>query len=133
VEQTKNIVDNATERSFVIIDELGRGTSTTDGMIVAKTILNYISSQIKCLCLFTTHYHDIIPFCKKDKNIELCFMKCNIDESSKDIKFLYKFEKGVCPESYGINVAKLAGLKVNLFVIKDSICKRAFEYFENSN
>ena len=114
MEETKNIMDNATIDSLVIIDELGRGTSTKDGMIIAKTILERLQAEIGCLCLFTTHYHDLKDWCKKKENIDLFFMNCLVDEKSKDIRFLYKFMRGVCPQSYGINVAKLAGIPVNI-------------------
>jgi len=83
-------------------------------MIIAKTILEILQSEKKCLCLFTTHYHDLIKWCSTKKNIDLFFMNCLVDKSSKDIKFLYKFIKGFCPESYGISVAKLAGIPVKI-------------------
>lgn len=114
LEETKNILENATINSLAIIDELGRGTSTKDGMIIAKTILEIIQSDLKCLCLFTTHYHDLIKWCLPKKNIDLYFMNCLVDKNTKDINFQYKFIQGFCPESYGISVAKLAGLPVKL-------------------
>jgi DNA mismatch repair protein MSH6 len=110
MEETKNILQNATENSLVIMDELGRGTSTNDGKIIAKTVLFIIENRIKCRTLFTTHYHDIIEWCKNQIGIDLFFMDSNVDDKSKDITFLYKFKKGICPESFGISVAKLAGL-----------------------
>ena len=110
MEETKNILQNATENSLVIMDELGRGTSTNDGKIIAKTVLFIIENRIKCRTLFTTHYHDIIEWCKNQCGIDLFFMDSNVDDKSKDITFLYKFKKGICPESFGISVAKLAGL-----------------------
>jgi DNA mismatch repair protein MSH6 len=114
MEETKNIVTNATCNSLVIMDELGRGTSTHDGMIIAKTILDRLKG-IRCRTLFTTHYHGIKEWCSVQDGLELYFMDCSVDEESKDIKFLYKFKKGVCPQSYGIHVAKLAGLPVKSF------------------
>lgn len=121
LEETKNILDNATINSLAIIDELGRGTSTHDGMIIAKTILEIMQTDIKCLCLFTTHYHDLIQWCVPKKNIDLFFMNCLVDKNTKDIKFLYKFMQGFCPESYGISVAKLAGIPVCLSMLKFKI------------
>jgi DNA mismatch repair protein MSH6 len=111
MEETKNIISNATINSLVIMDELGRGTSTHDGMIIAKTILDRIRS-IKCRTLFTTHYHGLKEWCAVQNGIDLYFMDCSVNDESKDITFLYKFKKGVCPQSYGIHVAKLAGLPV---------------------
>jgi len=111
---------------------LGRGTSTHDGMIIAKTILELLQSDIKCLCLFTTHYHDLIQWCLLKKNIDLFFMNCLVDKNTKDIKFLYKFMQGFCPDSYGISVAKLAGIPViDLFFLKKffTIVAKLFIYF----
>ena len=109
MEETKNILENATKNSLIIMDELGRGTSTKDGQIIAKTVLHQIKHK-EARCLFTTHYHDIIEWCKKESKIRLSFMEAKIDEENKDIQFKYKFIDGVCPESSGIEVAKLAGL-----------------------
>ncbi len=110
MEETKNILENATCNSLIIMDELGRGTSTKDGKIIAKTVLYYLEKKIKARCLFTTHYHDIIEWCRREENMELYFMDSIVNGETKDITFLYKFKKGICPESYGIEVAKLAGI-----------------------
>lgn len=112
MEETKLIMSNATINSLVIMDELGRGTSTNDGMIIAKTILDRLEKKLKCRTLFTTHYHNIKSWCVEQPGVDLYFMDCVVDNNSKDIMFLYKFKKGVCPQSYGIHVAKLAGLPV---------------------
>ena len=124
MEETKNIVENATINSLIIMDELGRGTSTKDGKIIAKTILYQIENKLKSRCLFTTHYHDIINWCQKEPKIDLFFMDSNVD-NKKDITFLYKFKQGICPESYGIEVAKLAG-------IPEKVIKKATEIKENN-
>lgn len=124
MEETKNILQNATINSFVIMDELGRGTSTHDGKLIAKTILDRIEKKIKCRTLFTTHYHDIISWCEDQKGIELYFMDSNVDEKTKDISFLYKFKKGICPESYGISVAKLAGLPESIIKMAGIISQK---------
>ena len=110
MEETKNILENATINSLIIMDELGRGTSTKDGKIIAKTVLYQIEHKLKSRCLFTTHYHDIIDWCQNEPKMDLFFMDSTVDEKTKDINFLYKFTKGICPESYGIEVAKLAGI-----------------------
>ena len=110
MEETKSIIENATINSLIIMDELGRGTSTRDGKIIAKTILYQIEHRLKSRCLFTTHYHDIIKWCQNEPKMELFFMDSNINSETRDITFLYKFKKGICPESYGIEVAKLAGI-----------------------
>ena len=64
--------------------------------------MNQIENKSKARCLFTTHYHDIIEWCKKEPNIRLSFMEAKIDEKNKDIQFKYKFIDGVCPDSSGI-------------------------------
>ena len=110
MEETKNILENATINSLIIMDELGRGTSTRDGKIIAKTVLYQIEHKLKSRCLFTTHYHDIIDWCRNEPQMDLFFMDSSVDEVTKDISFKYKFTKGTCPESYGIEVAKLAGI-----------------------
>ena len=125
MEETKNIIENATINSLIIMDELGRGTSTRDGKIIAKTILYQIEHKLKSRCLFTTHYHDIIEWCQKEPKIDLFFMDSNVNNETKDITFLYKFKQGICPESYGIEVAKLAG-------IPDRVIERANEIKKNN-
>jgi DNA mismatch repair protein MSH6 len=111
MEETKNIISNATINSLVIMDELGRGTSTHDGMIIAKTILERLK-LMRCRNLFTTHYHGIKEWCSQQDGLDLYFMDCAVNDEYKDITFFYKFRKGICPQSYGIHVAKLAGLPV---------------------
>jgi DNA mismatch repair protein MSH6 len=114
MEETKTIMSHATINSLVIMDELGRGTSTHDGNIIAKTILDRLEKRLKCRTLFTTHYHGLKDWCSVQPGIDLCFMDCMVNDDSRDITFLYKFKRGVCPQSYGIHVAKLAGLPVNI-------------------
>jgi DNA mismatch repair protein MSH6 len=123
MEETKNIISNATIDSLVIMDELGRGTSTHDGMVIAKTILDKLEKKIRCRTLFTTHYHNLKKWVAEQPGIDLYFMDCSVDETCKDITFFYKFKKGVCPQSYGIHVAKLAGLP-------ESVINRASEISE---
>lgn len=124
MEETKTIMSQATINSLIIMDELGRGTSTHDGMIIAKTILDRLEKKLLCRTLFTTHYHNLKDWCMEQPGIALYCMDCEVDEGSKDITFLYKFRQGVCPQSYGIHVSKLAGLP-------DCIIKMAAEISEN--
>jgi DNA mismatch repair protein MSH6 len=115
MEEIKTVIDHATVNSLIIVDELGRGTSTNEGMVISKSILEYISTKIKCRNLFTTHYHDLVDACKHLKGVDLFHLDCNVDDKNQSVNFLYKFVKGVCPKSYGINVARLAGIKVSKF------------------
>ena len=121
MEETKSILESATKNSLIIMDELGRGTSTKDGQIIAKTILYQIENKLQARCLFTTHYHDIIEWCRNEPKIKLSFMDSNINDQTRDITFLYKFRDGVCPESYGIEVAKLAVLPQKIINIAREI------------
>ena len=121
MDETKNILENATKNSLIIMDELGRGTSTKDGQIIAKTVLYQIEYKLQARCLFTKHYHDIIEWFGKEPKIRLCFMDSTINEETKDIQFKYKFKDGVCPESFGIDVAKLAGIPSKIIdIAKDT-------------
>lgn len=110
VEMTEvaEILKNATKNSLVILDEIGRGTSTFDGMSIAKATAEYINNKIGCKTLFATHYHELTALEKNNKgvrNYSVAVMK-----KGDDIKFLHKIVEGGTDNSYGIEVAKLAGL-----------------------
>ena len=121
LEETSRILNEATPFSLVILDELGRGTSTLDGHAVAYSVFHSLVSRIGCLSLFSTHYRrltsDFISFISKTipRPLGLWHMSCMVDEHTKEVVFLYKLSHGVCPKSYGMNVARLAG-------IPDSVC-----------
>ena len=110
LEETKAILELATPHSLVIMDELGRGTSTYDGYSIAHAVLSYICNKVKCRTLFTTHYHKLVDDFKHHQGIALYQMVSEITKDSDKIKFLYKFKKGVATESFGIHIAKLAGI-----------------------
>ncbi len=118
---------NATKNSLILFDELGRGTSTYDGMSLAGSIIEYIANNVKCKTLFSTHYHELTSMEEKlsgVKNVHVC-----VSESDGDITFLHKVMDGPVDKSYGINVAKLASLP-------NSVIKRAnelLEEFENKD
>ena len=110
VEMTEvaEILKNATKNSLVILDEIGRGTSTFDGMSIAKATAEYILRKIGCKTLFATHYHELTALEKDNpgvRNYSVAVMK-----KGDDIKFLHKIVEGGTDNSYGIEVAKLAGL-----------------------
>ena len=114
MEETFNIVSEATQNSLLILDELGRGTSTYDGVSIAYGVLKYIAEQIGCITLFATHYHLLLEEFKLYKNIENYYMLCEFDEKKDEIKFLYKFVKGEAAKSHGVVIAKMAGLPENI-------------------
>lgn len=99
------------------MDELGRGTSTFDGTAIASAAVQHLVERSKCLSLFATHYHSLLDEWKENKSVHLGHMECLVENSSTGpevedsiITFLYTLGKGVCPKSFGINVARLAGL-----------------------
>ncbi|RYE06415.1 MAG: DNA mismatch repair protein MutS [Rickettsiaceae bacterium] len=105
--ETSAILAQATEKSLIILDEVGRGTSTYDGVAIAWSVLEFIHNKINCRCLFATHYHELttidsLPFMK---NYSIA-----IEEHSGNILFLHQIIAGAADKSYGIHVAQLAGL-----------------------
>ena len=110
MEETKNIIRFATHRSFAILDELGRGTSTFDGYSIAHAVLNYLINKIKCRCLFSTHYHMLLKDFKDKPGVACYHMAYKANEEKDEVTFLYKFIKGECPMSFAINVARMAGI-----------------------
>ncbi|MEF2175483.1 MAG: DNA mismatch repair protein MutS [Candidatus Absconditabacteria bacterium] len=106
--EVSNILHNATKRSFVVLDELGRGTSTFDGMALAREIVVYITEKIGAKTLFATHYHELIGLEGTILGVEN--FSVDVHETDKDVVFLKKIVKGGANKSYGIDVAKLAGL-----------------------
>ncbi|MBN2843369.1 MAG: DNA mismatch repair protein MutS, partial [Sedimentisphaerales bacterium] len=106
--ETANIINNATDRSLVILDEVGRGTSTYDGLSLAWAITEHIASVIKCRTLFATHYHEITELCELYDNVKN--YNVAVREWKDDVVFLHKILKGRTDKSYGIHVARLAGM-----------------------
>ena len=110
VEMTEaaSILNGATERSLVILDEVGRGTSTYDGMSLAWAIAEYLHDDVQSLTLFATHYHELtrltemLPGCRN--------YKASVEEVGGEIVFLHRIEAGAESSSYGVHVARLAGL-----------------------
>lgn len=105
--EVSNILKNATQNSLIILDEIGRGTSTYDGMSLAFSIVEYICEHIKAKTLVSTHYHELTALEGKYKNIK---NYCMLVDDSKEIKFLRKIVLGKADKSYGIHVAQLADL-----------------------
>ena len=114
MEETKNIMKYATHRSFAILDELGRGTSTFDGYSIAHAVLNYLMNNIKCRAMFSTHYHMLVNDFKDKPSVGCYHMSYKANEEQDELTFLYKFIKGECPMSFGINVARMAGISKSI-------------------
>ena len=108
--ETANILNNATPRSLIILDEIGRGTSTYDGLSLAWAITEYLHNniKIKAKSLFATHYHELIALAE---DLPQAFnLNVAVDECDGDVVFLRKIKSGGASKSYGINVAKMAGI-----------------------
>ena len=99
---------NATENSLILFDELGRGTSTYDGMSLAGSIIEYVNKYLKCKTMFSTHYHELTKMAEYTPSIKNVHV--SINETDGKVVFLHKVMDGAVDKSYGINVAKLAGL-----------------------
>ena len=117
--ETSDILKQATPRSLVILDELGRGTSTHDGVAIAQAVLSHMVSELKSLTLFITHYQALArmasQFAGELQNVHMRFNEQkNEDGHHGDVTFLYEVGEGVAHRSYGLNVAKLAGLPKSL-------------------
>lgn len=106
--ETASILNQATERSFVILDEIGRGTATFDGLSLAWAVIEHLHDVNKCRALFATHYHELTTLISKLNKMSLHAMK--IKEYDNRVIFMHEVINGVADKSYGIHVAKLAGL-----------------------
>ena len=121
MKEVSNIVSNATSKSLLILDEVGRGTSTYDGLSIAWAIVEYIANRIGAKTLFATHYHELVALeekfdCIKNLTIE-------VEKTNDDIIFLRKIIRGFTNNSYGIEVAKLAGINNEIINMASSILK----------
>lgn len=100
--ETKKILSEATPRSLVILDELGRGTSSYDGVAVAQAVLHHVATHMGCIGYFATHYHSLASEFSHHPEIEARRMQIHVDEENRNITFLYKLEKGVAEGSFGM-------------------------------
>ncbi|KAI0126282.1 muts domain V [Xylariales sp. AK1849] len=118
--ETKKILSEATPRSLVILDELGRGTSSFDGVAVAQAVLHHVASHIGCVGFFATHYHSLATDFESHPEICPKRMKIDVDDANRRVTFLYKLEDGVAEGSFGMHCAAMCG-------IKNSVIERAEE------
>ncbi|KAH9868734.1 hypothetical protein J1614_007806, partial [Plenodomus biglobosus] len=108
--ETQKILSEATPRSLVILDELGRGTSSYDGVAVAQAVLHDISTRVGCVGFFATHYRSLAKEFEFHPEVENKRMRIHVDEVSKSITFLYKLEEGVAEGSFGMHCAAMCGI-----------------------
>ncbi|MDD4527990.1 MAG: DNA mismatch repair protein MutS [Candidatus Margulisbacteria bacterium] len=106
--ETANILNSATSKSFIILDEIGRGTSTYDGLSIAASIAKFLILETKAKTVFATHYHEMTSLAEKYKEIKN--LNVAVLEENGTIRFSYKVVAGYAEKSYGIHVAQLAGL-----------------------
>lgn len=118
--ETKKILAEATPRSLVILDELGRGTSSYDGVAVAQAVLHHVATHVGSLGYFATHYHSLAAEFARHPEIAPKRMAVHVDADIRDVTFLYKLEDGVAEGSYGMHCAAMCG-------IADKIIDRAEE------
>ncbi|MCL2439797.1 MAG: DNA mismatch repair protein MutS, partial [Alphaproteobacteria bacterium] len=108
MKETAAILNQADERSFVILDEIGRGTATFDGLAIAYAVLEHIDKAICCRTLFATHYHELTDVAGEFAHVAPYTVE--VKEHGGDIIFMHKITKGAGQSSYGIHVAKIAGV-----------------------
>ena len=106
--ETAELLLHATERSLIILDELGRGTSTFDGMAIAQAVIEHIHAKVKARTLFSTHFHELTTLEHSLKR--LVTYRVEVEEKNGDIYFLHRVSRGSTDRSYGINVARMAGM-----------------------
>lgn len=126
--EASRAIKNATSKSLILFDELGRGTATYDGMSLAEAILEYIANNIKCKTLFSTHYHELTEMEKTLPNLKNKHVSA-IEENG-NITFLHKVKDGSVDKSYGINVATLVGLPKEV-IDRANIILKEYETKEN--
>ena len=108
--ETKKILSEATPRSLVILDELGRGTSSYDGVAVAQAVLHHVASHIGCVGFFATHYHSLAAEFATHPEVRNRRMRIHVDDANRRVTFLYKLEDGVAEGSFGMHCASMCGI-----------------------
>lgn len=120
--ETANILHNATDRSLIILDEVGRGTSTYDGVAIAWAIVEFIIEQVRANTLFATHYHELIALAGKYH--QLANYHVTVLEDKEDILFQHKIAPGSTSRSYGVHVAKMAGVPKQVVTRAEEILEK---------
>ncbi len=128
--ETSYILNSATEKSFILLDEIGRGTSTYDGVAIAWSVAEYIATKIKARCIFATHYHELNVMTKTYPQIKN--YRITIAEQNGEIEFLRKIVQGGASKSYGIQVAKMAGLPNSVIKRSEDLMLKMQKDFSNN-
>ena len=125
--ETAFILNSATEKSLILLDEIGRGTSTYDGVAIAWSVAEYIATKIKARTIFATHYHELNVMSSIFPQIKN--YRVTISEDNGEIIFLRKVIEGSASKSYGIQVAKMAGLPDSVIkTAQDMMTKMQLDY-----
>ena len=125
--ETKKILSEATSRSLVILDELGRGTSSYDGVAVAQAVLHHVATHIGCVGFFATHYHSLAEEFQAHPEVINKRMRIHVDEDQRQITFLYKLEDGVAEGSFGMHCAAMCGIP-NKVIERAEIAAKEWEH-----
>ncbi|KAI1206957.1 DNA mismatch repair protein Msh6 [Annulohypoxylon truncatum] len=125
--ETKKILSEATPRSLVILDELGRGTSSYDGVAVAQAVLHHVATHIGCVGFFATHYHSLATEFENHPEIRAKRMQIHVDEQLRRVTFLYKLEDGVAEGSFGMHCAAMCGIS-NRVIERAEVAAKEWEH-----
>lgn len=128
--ETANILNSASEKSLILLDEIGRGTSTYDGVAIAWSVAEFIATKIKARCIFATHYHELNVMTNTYPQIKN--YRITISEENGEIEFLRKIVQGGASKSYGIQVAKMAGLPNSVIDRSQELMTKMQKDFSNN-
>ncbi|MDR1327232.1 MAG: DNA mismatch repair protein MutS [Heliobacteriaceae bacterium] len=128
--ETAYILNAATDRSLILLDEIGRGTSTYDGVAIAWSVAEFIAEKIKSRCIFATHYHELNVMTNTYPQIKN--YRITVSEDNGEIEFLRKIVQGGTSRSYGIQVAKMAGLPSSVIKRSEELMTRMQKDFSNN-
>lgn len=123
--ETANILNNATERSLIILDEMGRGTSTFDGVSIAWAVAEHLATKVRAKTLFATHYHELTKLAERVSGIKNCHVQ--VKEYGNQVIFLHKVADGATEGSYGVHVARMAGLPDEVTRKADEILQKILQ------
>jgi DNA mismatch repair protein MutS len=123
MEETATILHHATKHSLVILDEIGRGTSTYDGLAIARAVVEHLHNEMRARTLFATHYHELASMADELHHLSVYTMAISDDEQG-GIVFLHRVTPGCIGRSYGVHVAKLAGMPATIVQRAEQVLKQ---------
>jgi DNA mismatch repair protein MutS len=123
--ETAHILNNATERSLIILDEMGRGTSTFDGVSIAWAVAEHLATKVRAKTLFATHYHELTKLAERVRGVKNYHVQ--VKEYANQVIFLHKVAPGATEGSYGVHVARMAGLPEEVTRKADEILQKILQ------